>query len=114
MARTIYVWAGLAICFVAVLMYATLSSPRPGARSHEDHAAATRACLRAVRERFADAGFPFTATVTDRGGDQLQISGSMDSRVEMEVERRNYECSVRPPASRGANIADSAEVWKSH
>lgn len=114
MARTTYVGAGLASCFVAVLMYATLSSTTPGARSREDHAAAMRACQRAIRESFADARFPFAANVKDRGGDQLHLSGSMDSGSGIEVERRNYECFVRPHASTGAYIADSVEVWKSH
>ena len=114
MARTTHVWAGLAICFGAVLMVATFSSTTPGARSREDHAAATGACQRAIRESFADARFPFAAHVKDPGGDQLHLSGSMDSGAGIEVERRNYDCFVRPHASTGAYIADSVEVWKSH
>ena len=114
MARTAYLWAGLAICFVAVLVYATFSSTTPGARSREDHAAAARACQRAIRESVADARFPFAANVKEFGGDQLHLSGSMDSGSGMEVERRNYACFLSLDSSTGAYIADSVEVWKSH
>lgn len=114
MARTTCLWAGLAICFAAVLVYATFSSTTPGTPSREDYDAAARACQRAVRERFADARYLFAATVKDPGGDQLHVSGSMDSGDGMEVERRNYECSVRSHARTRAFIADSVEVWKSH
>ena len=114
MARTAYVWTGLAICFVAVLVYTTLSSTTPGGRSREDHAAATRECQRAIRELITDARFPFAANVKDLGGDRLQLSGSMDSGSGMEVERRNYECFLSPQSSTGAYTADSVQVWKSH
>ena len=113
MARTAYVWAGFALCFVAVLVYATLCTT-PGGQSREDHAAATRACQRAIRESVADARFPFAANVKDLGGDQLHLSGSMDSGSGLEVERRNYECLLSPQASTGAYTADSVKVWKSH
>ena len=114
MARTTYMWAGLAIGFVAVLVYATFSSTASGTRSREDHAAATRACQHAIRESVADARFPFAPNVKEFDGDQLHLSGSIDSGSGMEVERRNYECFLSPQASTAAYIADSAKVWKSH
>ncbi len=114
MARHTLILAGLAICFVVVLVYATLSSTAPLRQAREDHAAATRACQRAIRESVADARFPFAANVKDLSGGQLQLSGSMDSGSGMEVERRNYECFLSPHFSTGAYIPDSVEVWKSH
>ena len=114
MARSTFVWAGLAICFVAVLVYATFSSTTVGGRSSEDHAAATRACQRAIRESVADARFPFAANVKDFSGDQLHLSGSLDSGRGLEVERRNYKCFMSLHSSTGAYIPDSVEVWKSH
>ncbi|CAN5826982.1 hypothetical protein BH23GEM5_BH23GEM5_23580 [soil metagenome] len=114
MARRTYILAGLVICFVLVLVYATLSSTTPLGQTRGDHAAATRECQRAIRESAADARFPFAAKVKDLSGDRLQLSGSMDSGSGMEVERRNYECFLSPQSSTGAYIADSVEVWKSH
>ena len=110
---TRWLLAGLAICFVAVLVYATLSTT-PGGWPREDHAAATRACQRAIRESVADARFPFAANVKEFGGDQLHLSGSMDSGSDREVERRNYACFLSLDSSTGAYIADSVELWKSH
>lgn len=114
MARHTLILAGLAIFFVIVLVYATLSSTTPLRQAREDHAVATRACQRAIRETVADARFPFAANVKDLAAGQLQLSGSMDSGSGMEVERRNYQCFLSPHSGTGAYIADSVEVWKSH
>ena len=114
MARHTYILAGLATCFVVVLVYATFSLTSPVGQAREAHAAAGRECQRAIRESVPDARFPFAANVSALDGEELQLSGSMDSGTGIEVERRNYECFLRPHSGTGAYVADSVEVWKSH
>jgi hypothetical protein len=107
--------AGLAICFLLVLLYATLgSTPTPFGQAREDHIAATRECQRAIRASVGDARFPFAATVNELHGGGLHLSGSMDSGSGLEAERRNYECFLSTHVSAGAYVADSVAIWKSH
>lgn len=114
MARQTPILAGLAICFVLVLAYATLSFTDPLVRPREDHAAAVRECQDAIRDSVADARFPFAANVEELSGDQLRLSGSMDSGSGIGVERHNYVCFLSSHSTSEAYNADSVEVWKSH
>lgn len=115
MPRTPYILVGLALAFVAVLLYTTLRSASavdgPG---EAQLAAATRECRRAVRVSLADARFPFAANVRSGEDGRLELSGSVDSGRGHEAERRNYACFLSPSAPSGGYAADSVQLWKSH
>lgn len=105
---------GLAVCFVLVLLVVTLrSTSTPLALSAEDGASAQRTCRDAVRARLPDARFPRDASVEDRGGGRLFLSGSVDAGSPSQAVRRNYECLLRRERP-GVYAPDSVRVWQSH
>jgi hypothetical protein len=115
MRRTPYILAGLALAFVALLLYTPLrSTSAADGPGEEQLAAATRECRRAVRASIADARFPFAANVRSGEDGHLELSGSVDAGRGQEAERRNYACFLSPHTPSGGYAADSVQLWKSH
>lgn len=113
--RKRYLAGAAVIGFMLVLLYMTLRfTSTPLGDDRDEHAAATRACHRAIKESLAGARFPFAANVTDLQGGQVQLSGSVDSGSGLQAERRNYSCFLTYHSSAGEYVADSIDVWKSH
>jgi hypothetical protein len=115
MIRTRGIWTGLAACFLALLVYATVVTTRaPSARAADPSAAgAERACTRAVAQRLPGSRFPFAADVTDQGPSRWALKGTVDARVAGETVRRNYDCLIGYDRATGYR-ADSVHVWQSH
>jgi hypothetical protein len=115
MVRRPYVLAGVAGVFLLVLVFATLeTSPTSEGPDRATLVDLTRECQRAIQESVPDARFPFEANVNDLRGDQVLLSGSVDSGSGLEAERRNYSCYMSVRAELGQFVADSVEVWRSH
>lgn len=98
-------------CFIAVLVYTTMSSA-PDVSDARVGAEVEQACEEAVRARVAGARFPIAPSTRDADGARLHLEGVVDAGPEGATVRRNYDCLVS--RARGGYRADSVNVWQSH
>ncbi|HET7274882.1 MAG TPA: hypothetical protein VFI91_06860 [Longimicrobiaceae bacterium] len=110
-----YLWVAIALGFIAVLLYATVTStPEPplGGASY-NRQAAERVCTDAVSERIQGARFPFAAEAVLVGEGSYRLNGMVDSPASGDAVRRNYECVVQQVES-DSYRTESVRIWQSH